>query len=188
MIFTSWAKLSRNYSTASLNRSNTRCMLCPRDFPGYSAKIDNMYVRHSSEECSRENTHPPPLASNGIMDLQFYANKDGKSYTKLEVFSAYLWKLTICTQKVKDTMNYKIGIVVDGCQRLREIGISANYFGNVLILPFIESNACYIKSKPLCWSAGLIHDAIKSAANEEDIQSLIDFVETTKPTPVLAKI
>ncbi|GLJ34915.1 hypothetical protein SUGI_0702730 [Cryptomeria japonica] len=111
MIFTSWAKLSRNYSTASLNRSNTRCMLCPRDFPGYSAKIDNMYVRHSSEECSRENTHPPPLASNGIMDLQFYANKDG-----------------------------------------------------------------------------LIHDAIKSAANEEDIQSLIDFVETTKPTPVLAKI
>ncbi|GLJ34921.1 hypothetical protein SUGI_0702820 [Cryptomeria japonica] len=34
----------------------------------------------------------------------------------------------------------------------------------------------------------LIHDAIKSAANEEPFQSLIDFVETTKPTPVLAKI
>ncbi|XP_059064402.1 coniferyl alcohol acyltransferase-like [Cryptomeria japonica] len=195
MFFTIWAKLSRNDSTASLNPSITRSILCPRDSPAHCAEINNMYVRHCSQEFSQENPHPPSLVSRiyyldvkNIMDLQFNAKKDGKSNTKLEVFSAYLWKLLISSHKVKDTINCKIGIVVDGRQHLREIGISANYFGNVLTLPFAESNAGYIKSKPLCWSAGLIHDAIKSAANEEHFQSLIDFVETTKPTPVLAKI
>ncbi|GLJ34908.1 hypothetical protein SUGI_0702650 [Cryptomeria japonica] len=174
MFFTSWAKLSRNDSTASLNPRITRSILCPRDSPAHCAEINNMYVRHCSQEFSQENPHPPSLVSRihyldvkNIMDLQFNAKKGGKSNTKLEVFSAYLWKLLISTHKVKDTMNCKIGIVVDGRQHLREIGISANYFGNVLTLPFAESNAGYIKSKPLCWSAGLIHDAIKSAANEE---------------------
>ncbi|GLJ34899.1 hypothetical protein SUGI_0702530 [Cryptomeria japonica] len=154
-----------------------------------------MYVKHSTEESSQENPHPPSLASRiyyldlkNIMNLQFNGNKDGKSCTKLEVFSAYLWKLLVCTQKVNNTMNYKIGIHVDGRSRLQEIGVSPNYFGNDLILPFAKSNAGYIKSNPLCWSAGLIHDAIQSAANEEYFQSLIDLVETTKPTPVLAKI
>ncbi|GLJ35066.1 hypothetical protein SUGI_0705580 [Cryptomeria japonica] len=156
MLFTSWAKISRNDSTVSPNPTFSRSKLCPRDSPTCCA------------------------------ELKIY--KDGKNYTKLEVFSAYLWKLLICTQKVQDTLNCKIGIVVDGRPRLRAIGVSANYFGNVLILPFAESNAHYVRNKPLCWSAGLIHDAIQSAANEENFQSLIDLVETTKPTPVLPKI
>ncbi|GLJ34928.1 hypothetical protein SUGI_0702930 [Cryptomeria japonica] len=195
MLLTSWANLCRNDSNVPLNPSITRSILCPRDSPAYCAEIDNTYVRHTSQECGQENPHPPSLASRiyyldvkNIMDLQFNANKDGKRCTKLEVFSAYLWKLMICTQKVKDTMNCKIGIVVDGRPHLKEIGVSANYFGNVLILPFAESDASCIKSKSLCWSAGLIHDAIQSAANEEHFQSLIDLVETTQPTPVLAKI
>ncbi|XP_057847143.2 coniferyl alcohol acyltransferase-like [Cryptomeria japonica] len=96
--------------------------------------------------------------------------------------------LLVCTQKVKDTMNCEIGIVVDGRLRLKEIRVSANYFGSVLILPFAESNAYCIKRKLLCWSAALIHDAIQSASNKDNFQSLIDFVETTKQTPALAKI
>ncbi|GLJ34900.1 hypothetical protein SUGI_0702540 [Cryptomeria japonica] len=154
-----------------------------------------MYVRHTSLESDQENPHSPSLASRiyyidakNIMDLQFDANKGGKSCTKLEVFSACFWKLLVCTQKVKDTMNCEIGIVVDGRLRLKEIRVSANYFGSVLILPFAESNAYCIKRKLLCWSAALIHDAIQSASNKDNFQSLIDFVETTKQTPALAKI
>ncbi|GLJ25063.1 hypothetical protein SUGI_0479540 [Cryptomeria japonica] len=69
-----------------------------------------------------------------------------------------------------------------------KIGMSPHYFSNVLSLPFAESNAHSIKKKSLCWSAGLIHDAIQSAANEEHFQILIDFVEIIKPIPILAKI
>ncbi|GLJ35065.1 hypothetical protein SUGI_0705570 [Cryptomeria japonica] len=195
MFFTSWAKLSRNDSTVSPNPTFSRSILSPRDSPTCCAEIEKMYVRHTPQESDQKKPHPPCLASRiyrldvkKIMDLQLNANKDGKNYTKLEVFSAYLWKLLICTQKVQDTLNCKIGIVVDGRPCLREIGVSANYFRNVLILPFAESNAHYVRNKPLCWSAGLIHDAIQSAANEEHFQSLVDLVETTKPTPVLAKI
>lgn len=195
MFFISWAKHSRNNSTLSPNPSIACSILCPRDSPAYCAEIENMYVRHALQEAGQENPRPPSLVSRiyhldvkNIVDLQINANKDGNSYTKLEAFGAYLWKLLISTQKVNDTLNCKIGIVVDGRPRLREMRISPNYFGNVIILPFAQSSAHYIKRKPLCWSAGLIHDAIQSATNEECFQSLIDFVETIKPTPALAKI
>ena len=123
------------------------------------------------------------------MDLQFNANKNGNKYTKLEAFSAYLWRLLVRNQKVKDTVSCsKIGIVVDGRPRLREIGVPANYFGNVILLPFAESNSRYVENEPLCCSAGLIHGAIQSTANGEHFQSLIDFVETIKPTPVTSKL
>ncbi|GLJ35080.1 hypothetical protein SUGI_0705830 [Cryptomeria japonica] len=195
MFFVSWVKLSRNDSTISPNPSFTRYILCPTDSPAHSPEIENMYVRYTSQESYKENPHPPCLSSRiyyldikNIKNLQFNANKYGNKYTKLEVFSAYLWKLLICTQNIKDTENCKIGIAVDGRAHLREIGVSANYFGNVISLPFAESNTHCIKTKSLCWSAGLIHDAIQSAANKEHVQSLIDFVDTIKPTPVLDKI
>ncbi|KAH9289679.1 hypothetical protein KI387_033796, partial [Taxus chinensis] len=108
--------------------------------------------------------------------------------SKFEAFSAYFWRLLMHTQEVNQTKNCRIGIVVDGRSRLQTIGMSDNYFGNVLLLPFIERNAGDVKNKSISWGAGLIHDAISSAANDEHFQSLIDFVETTKPTTVLAKI
>ncbi|GLJ35079.1 hypothetical protein SUGI_0705740 [Cryptomeria japonica] len=195
MFFVSWAKLWRNDSTVSPTPSFTRSILCPTDSPAYSPEIENMYVRYTSQESYKENPHPPCLSSRiyyldvkNIKNLQFNANKDGNKYTKLEVFNAYLWKLLICTQNVKDTENCKIGIAVDGRPRLSEIEVSTNYFGNVIGLPFAESNAYCIKTISLCWSAGLIHDAIQSVANKEHFKSLIDFVETIKLTPVLAKI
>ncbi|KAH9289682.1 hypothetical protein KI387_033799, partial [Taxus chinensis] len=194
MFFTCWAKLSLNASNVSPNLSFTRSTLRPRCPPTYCAEIENMYLKQPSRESSHESFHPPlasriyHLHAKHIVDLQTSINKNGNKYSKLEVFSAYLWKIIMHTQEVKDTKNCRIGIVVDGRSRLNKIGMAANYFGNVLLLPFAESNAGDIKNKSLSWGAGIIHDAIHGAANEEHFQSLIDFVEITKATSVLAKI
>jgi hypothetical protein len=174
-----------------------RSILRARQSPYYCSAIDEMYTRLSSvhlEESKKANPFPSLvrriyyLNAKDVQVLQSNASKDGKQYSKLLAFSAYLWKLLIHSQEIHNDINCSIGVVIDGRTRLTNMGISSNYFGNVLLLPSAEAQATDIKNQPLGWSAELIHNVIYSAANEEHFQSLIDWVEMIRPDPGLATI
>ena len=83
----------------------------------------------------------------------------------------------ILSQDIDNDIKCSISVVIDGRSRLRNIGMPSNYFGNVLLLPFVEDEATYIKKQPLSWTAEVIHNVIYSVANEEHFQNLIDWVE-----------
>ncbi|KAH9319413.1 hypothetical protein KI387_021182 [Taxus chinensis] len=192
LFFTCWAKISRNESILSVTPSFTRSILVPRYPPSCCPGIEQMYTKITPIGSIQQT---PQLASRiyylsvkDIEKLQLSANELGNSYSKLEAFSAYLWKLFIQGQGIKDTINCNICIALDGRSRLQKIGMPANYFGNVLLLPFVGASAGDIKKQPLSWSAKLIHDAIHCAANEEYFQSLVDLVEMSKPSSVIPNI
>jgi hypothetical protein len=81
-------------------------------------------------------------------------------------FSAYLWKLLILSQEIQNNRNCSIGVVIDGRTCLASMGMPSNYFGNVLLLPFLEAHATDIKTQPFSWGVDLIHNVIYSAASE----------------------
>ncbi|GLJ20240.1 hypothetical protein SUGI_0367340 [Cryptomeria japonica] len=194
LFFTCWANVSRNEPNGSTTPSFTRSILVPRDPPN-CFEIEKMYTRvHPFPQSNMQIPQPPItsriyyLSSKDIEKLQQNANQNGNKYTKLEAFSAYLWKMLIQGQEVENIMNCNMGIVVDGCSRLTKMGMPSNYFGNVIALPYARARAEDIKKEPLSWSAKVIHDVIYSAANEEHFQSLVDFVEISKPSSVFARI
>jgi hypothetical protein len=82
-------------------------------------------------------------------------------------FSAYLWKLLILSQEIQNNRNCSIGVVIDGHTCSESMGMPSNYFGNVLLLPFVEAHAIDIKTQPFSWGAELIHNVIYSVASEE---------------------
>ncbi|GLJ21231.1 hypothetical protein SUGI_0389190 [Cryptomeria japonica] len=195
LFFSCWTNLSRNEPIESITPSFTRSILVPRDPPVYCSPIEEMYMKVVPSAESNMQIAQPALASriyylsaDDIIKLQLSANQHGNSYTKLEAFSAYIWKLLIQSQNMEDAQNCNISIAVDGRSHLKNIGMPANYFGNAVLAPFASARAEDIKKEPLSWSAKLIHDAIYSVANEESFQSAVDFIEISKPSLVFPKI
>ncbi|KAH9289846.1 hypothetical protein KI387_033963, partial [Taxus chinensis] len=189
MFYTFWAKISRSESINSLIPSFTRSILCPRDPPA----VNNLHLKQSSEQADQQ-TNPLVLGNRiyhisamNIEKLQATANEKGMKFSKLEAFSAYLWKLLVTIHS--EEMNYsKIGIAIDGRFCLMKLGLPANYFGNVVAFGFAVAAAGEVKNKPLSWGANLIHDGIYDAANEEYLQDIIDLVELTKTSSSTYKI
>ena len=186
MFLISWAQLTKKESIEILTPSFDRSMLYARQPPYYCSSIDRMYTPLFPTHLEKTNNQDPSpslvsriyyLKAKDVHALQSSANGYGKQYSKLEAFSAYLWKLLILSNDINNDMNCSIGVVIDGRTRLKNMGMPFNYFGNVLLLPFAKARAEDIKKQPLSWSAGQIHDVIQSAANEEHFQSLIDWVE-----------
>ncbi|GLJ20241.1 hypothetical protein SUGI_0367350 [Cryptomeria japonica] len=195
LFLTCWANISRNESIGSITPSFTRSIFIPKDPSNYNSKIKNVYTKVQSFPQPNIQIPQPAITSRiyylsakDIEKLQQNANQNGNKYTKLEAFSAYLWKMLIQGQDIENTICCNMGITVDGRYRLTKMGMPSNYFGNVISLPFARARAEDIKKEPLSWSAKVIHDAIYSAANEEHFQSLVDFVEISKPSLVLPKI
>lgn len=120
--------------------------------------------------------------------------------TKLESFSAYLWKLvaraTIRDVSRKKVINVKIGIVVDGRKRLRNSNcdeeereeIMTRYFGNVLSIPFCGKLVEELVDKPLGWVVDEVRDFVSTTTTKEHFLGLIDWVEANRPILGLARI
>lgn len=115
--------------------------------------------------------------------------------TKLESFSAYLWKLVAHAAKRDDSKMViaKMGIVVDGRKRLVNYSIAeetlmASYFGNVLSIPFGAKSVEELVDKPLGWVVDDVREFVSIATKEEHFLLIIDWVEANRPIPGLAKI
>lgn len=205
MFLLSWAEMAQR-KPLSVIPSFRRSLLNPRHPGFYDPSIDSMYVPYSAL--------PPPKAQQHLADplisrlyyvmaeqlslLQTLAtSKDSSNKrTKLEAFSAFLWKMLAENSDEAGNSNKKLckmGVVVEGRQSLSsgdedKYAAMASYFGNVLSVPFGEKTVHELIEKPLSWVADAIHEYLKVAATKEHFLGLIDWVEAHRPEPALTKI
>ncbi|XAR73528.1 Alcohol O-acetyltransferase [Bertholletia excelsa] len=199
MFLVSWAHVAYQSDPVSLFPSFRRSLLSPRRPGSYHPSLHHMYVPVS--------LIPPPklvnLQSNQLISRIYYIKSDqlsclqsrasgghmGKRRTKLEAFSALLWKMVASTEVERNRV-CTMGIVVDGRMRLsdRDISSMSSYFGNVLSIPFGKERAGELMERPLSWVAETVHDFLQAVVTKEHFLDLIDYVEAHRPTPVLAKI
>ncbi|XP_071909907.1 coniferyl alcohol acyltransferase-like [Coffea arabica] len=202
MFFTAWAEIAQAKGTATYTApSLRRSLLNPRRPTTYDAEIDDLYVLLSSL--------PPPkelkasddrllsriyyIEGKEVGQLQSMASSNGCRRTKLESFSAFLWK-TIAEGSCAQIKKVNLGIVVDGRKRLKgrdneEKNFSMQtYFGNVLSIPYAEASVCDLKEMNLDGVADMIHACIEGANKEDHFLGLIDWVEEHRPQPAAAAV
>ncbi|ESQ27220.1 hypothetical protein EUTSA_v10018518mg [Eutrema salsugineum] len=199
MFLVSWAEMSRSDVPISYVPSFRRSLLNPRRPLIVDSSIDPMYMPVTSLPPPQETFDPDTILASrlcyikadALQKLQTLASgsKLTVKRTKLESFSAFLWKL-VANHAAKDPVpskNSKIGIVVDGRRRLMEQKHNT-YFGNVLSIPFGGQKIDDLINKPLSWVTEEVHRFLESSVTKEHFLNLIDWVETRRPTPAVSRI
>ncbi|CAN7037860.1 unnamed protein product, partial [Brassica rapa subsp. trilocularis] len=193
MFLLSWAEISRSDVPTSYMPSFNRSLLNPRRPLIIDSSIDQMYMPVTSLPLPQETTNLDNILTSRIyyikaevvQELQTQAGR-----TKLESFSAFLWKLVAkhaATTTDSKLLNSKLGIVVDGRKKLTEQETST-YFGNVLSVPFGEQRIDYLTHKSFSWVADEVHKVLESSVTKDHFLNLIDWIETRRPVPVLSRI
>ncbi|OMO83292.1 Transferase [Corchorus capsularis] len=202
MFLVSWAELAQS-KPISIVPSFRRSLLNPRRPWHIDPSIDDMYVQISSLP-----PPPPPeelpddhlisriyyVPADQLNELQSLSSSPGDKRTKLESFSAFLWKMVATIAAVEDKNKIsKLGIVVDGRSRLGEgdedkATLLASHFGNVLSIPYGCETIGQLVEKPLPWVASQVHDFLKPATTKEHFLSLIDWVEAHRPDPAMTRV
>ncbi|KAL3519611.1 hypothetical protein ACH5RR_017760 [Cinchona calisaya] len=209
MFLVSWAEMARSKPLTTLP-SYRRSSLFSRRPGHYDDSINNMYSIFSKlplpekESNGNINTNQAPISriyyvkAEHVHQLQLLANEDnncveGSKRTKLEAFTAFLWKLIAKGTNAGDKY-CRLGIVVDGRTRLFDGDeneaklMMNNYFGNVLSIPFGQKKNKELEKMPLSIIANEVHNFLHEAVTKEHFLGLIDFVEAHRPEPALAKI
>lgn len=200
----SWAEAAQS-KPISLLPSFRRSLFIPRRPGNYHPSIDGMYVPLSDLQ------PPAPVSpdSDHLISRIYYITADQLNLlqsstvgegsektrrTKLESFSAFLWKM-IAESTDDDKKVCKMGIVVDGRTRLSDaeddedkVKMISAYFGNVLSIPFSGKRRDELMDKPLSWVADALHNCLQSAVTKEHFLGLIDWVEARRPATAVAKI
>ncbi|KAL9416288.1 hypothetical protein AB3S75_039477 [Citrus x aurantiifolia] len=211
MFLVSWAEIAQS-KPMSVLPSFRRSILNPRRPLYIDHAFDDMYLPISSlppppppnntpEEANGNNliSRIYYIKSEQLNELQLLASSDECKRTKLESFSAYLWKMVALSGNDNDgsgTRISKMGVVVDGRTRLRSSkgdhvnkSISMDsYFGNVLSVPFGGQKVNELIEKPLSWVAKRVHDFLENAVTKDHFLGLIDWVEARRPDPAISKI
>ncbi|CAH8356290.1 unnamed protein product [Eruca vesicaria subsp. sativa] len=199
MFLVSWAEFSRSNVPISNVPSFPRSLLNPRrPLMVMDTSIDQMYIPVTSLPLPQETTNPDSILASrlcyikadNLVKLQTLAS-GLKRRTKLESFSAFLWKL-VAKHAATDPVgvpakNAKLGIVVDGRRKLIEKE-RKTYFGNVLSIPFGAQKIDDLISKPLSWVAEEVHKFLDSFVTKAHFLNLVDWVETHRPTPAVSRI
>ncbi|KAL3522133.1 hypothetical protein ACH5RR_014967 [Cinchona calisaya] len=206
MFFVSWAEMAQS-KPLSFRPSFRRSSVSARHPGCFDLSIDDMYVPISK-------LPPPEKELNGINQtslsriyyikaeqidqLQLLANDNNNNGTKskrskLEAFTAFLWKLIATGTNASDKY-CRLGIVVDGRTRLasddknESKSLMNNYFGNVLSIPFGEKKNKDLEEMKLSLITNEVHNFLDGAVTKEHFLGLIDYVEAHRPEPALAKI
>uniref|UniRef100_A0A2N9ER15 Uncharacterized protein n=1 Tax=Fagus sylvatica TaxID=28930 RepID=A0A2N9ER15_FAGSY len=199
LFLVSWAEAAQS-KHFSLLPTFHRTLLNPRRPSSYNPSLHNLYIPITK-------FHPPKdseLSSNNfssriysvkadiINQLQSLASTNECKRTKLESFSAFLWKISAKTHDTNKRIS-KLGIVVDGRTMLsfgdkEKTKLMSSYFGNVLSIPYDSKNVDELIEKPLSWVANEVHGFLEGAKSREHFLDLIDMVEAHLPVPILAKI
>ncbi|XP_016489688.2 coniferyl alcohol acyltransferase-like [Nicotiana tabacum] len=215
MFLVSWAEIAQSKPLSQLP-SFRRSFLSPRRPSHYDPLvIDSMYIPISAlKQETRAVTNIDDdeqvisriyyVKAEEISRLQSLANNCNNDmistkfhrFTKLETFSAFLWKTIANGMGENSTRNYenfRFGIVVNGRSRLsdgveEQAKVLKGYFGNVLSTPFGEKKVEKLKEKPLSWVANAVHEFLEPAKTKEHFLGLINWVEDHRPEPALARI
>ncbi|KAG6420659.1 hypothetical protein SASPL_117195 [Salvia splendens] len=204
MFLVSWAETAR-CKQLSQPPSFRRSLLLPRRPGRFDRSVDDMFVTvsnlppdHSDDDGGGESaiSRIYYIKAERITELQQEANAGNSNHTpitKLEAFSAFLWKTVISADNSCRDNVCRLGIVVDGRSRLIDgdadkAKLITPYFGNVLSIPFGEKKFRDLNENGLNWVASEVHAILLAAAGKEHFLGLIDWVEERRPEPALAKI
>ncbi|XP_062082681.1 coniferyl alcohol acyltransferase-like [Humulus lupulus] len=200
LFMVSWAKFVRSRPLSYNNHpSFRRSLLNPRRFGYIDTSVHDMY---GNLVTTPENTSPslldddPFIISNRlyyikaehIKHLQTLASlNNNNNVTKLETFSAFLWKLIAKHSSSSDNKEKlcRVAIVVDGRKLLagdgREDNVMNNYFGNVLSCPFWDKKVSDLNREPLDQVAKQVHECLETVAMKEHFLGMVDWVESLRP-------
>ncbi|KAJ0021420.1 hypothetical protein Pint_32410 [Pistacia integerrima] len=201
MFLVSWAELAQS-RPISLLPSFRRSLLNPRRPGCVDPALDDMYVPFSPPPPPKEPveaTHDHLISriyyvtKDQLNELQSLASPNGCRRTKLESFSAFLWKMVAQCGATDNDKTSKMGIVVDGRIRLSQgdsykSRLMDAYFGNVLSIPFGGQKIIQLMEKPLSCVANQVRAFLENAVTQDHFLGLIDWVEAHRPQPAVAKI
>ncbi|GMJ05972.1 hypothetical protein like AT1G31490 [Hibiscus trionum] len=187
----SWSRLARNMSLSCVSDLDHGRNLPPRVLPTYHPSFDSFFVK-----CTLEDIRNIPktnislkrlyfVDASSINHMQTLASVDGNKRTKIEAFSAYVWKI-MATSIDESHAKCKMGWLVDGRGRLSRNSMS-NYIGNVLTVTTEEASIVEIKQSSISDIANNVHKAISKVTNEAYFQDLIDWIECHKPGLMLPR-
>ncbi|XP_073157251.1 coniferyl alcohol acyltransferase-like [Henckelia pumila] len=202
MFLSAWAEVAQS-KQITLLPTFRRSLLNPRRPPQPDKLLDKFYVPQSS-------LPPPPtgdenplhhlttriyyVKSEEIDRIQSQAScSSGSKRSKIESFSAFLWKSIADTSSTQRSRTVKLGIVIDGRSRLIPGGEGESrplerYFGNVLSIPYVRATVSDLQAACLESVAGSVHGCVAEAATEEHFLALIDWVELRRPKPAVVKV
>ncbi|KAM3702070.1 hypothetical protein ACB098_05G222100 [Castanea mollissima] len=203
LFLVSWAEMaqSKPISTVPCFR---RSLLNPRRPGSIHPSLNDMYVPVTSLPPPKD----PQPGDDYLISRIYYIKADqlnllqslatttnGCRRTKLESFSAFLWKM-VAKHAILNNVDKKVtkmGIVVDGRTRLSDgdidkASLMGSYFGNVLSIPYGGKDVNEIDENPLSYVANEVHEFLDGAVTKEHFLGLIDWVESHRPVPGLAKI
>ncbi|RRT59972.1 hypothetical protein B296_00010634 [Ensete ventricosum] len=187
MFLVAWSELSTSKPLSCLPTFR-RSLLFPRSPLRVDRSFDRLYVPFSSL--------PPPEpdhSEEAINRIYYIAAADidrmqssTKGRTKIEAFTAYLWRALAKTAAPGDNW-CRMGIVVDGRARLRDTAMSG-YFGNVLSIPYGTLRVDELLRMEVAEVAEVVHSWLQREATEEHFRGLVDWVEVHRPEPAVARV
>ncbi|XP_022714678.1 shikimate O-hydroxycinnamoyltransferase-like [Durio zibethinus] len=200
MFLVSWAEIAGS-KPVSMAPSFRRSLLNPRRPGRIDPSLEGLYVPirllPPPEDYHESTDHLISriyyVTTDQLNELQSLASSNGDKRTKLESFSAFLWKM-VATSAAKDRDKVsKMGIVVDGRSRLGEgdevkATIMGSHFGNVLSIPYGSQTVGELIENPLSSLAKQVHEFLKPATTKEHFLGLIDWVEAVRPEPAMTMV
>ncbi|XP_022871923.1 shikimate O-hydroxycinnamoyltransferase [Olea europaea var. sylvestris] len=188
-----WCEIA-NKKLISCSPNHSRA-LCARVPPSYDPLLTDTFA-----SCTLDDIRTIPTISmllkrlyyipkSSIDMMQKLACINGAKRTKIESFSAYVWKVMVNAIDKKHK-NCKMGWLVDGRTRIRSNdpeNSMSNYIGNVLSVTFGESTVNHLNQGSIADIANVVHNAISKITNEEHFRDLIDWIECHRPGLMLAK-
>ncbi|KAJ1396859.1 Transferase [Sesbania bispinosa] len=187
----SWCEIAQNKPLSCLPDHSRH--LCARSPPKYQPSLDQTFIKCTMEEIQNMQMNRISLKrlyhinASSINMLQRLASVNGTKRTKIEAFSAYVWRIMIGTID-QSHKKCKMGWLVDGRERMgRGKNSMSNYIGNVLSLAFAEASIQELKEASLSDTGNIVHEAISKVSNEAHFLDLIDWIESHRPGLMLAK-
>ena len=187
----SWSEIALKSPISSV--PDHRRNLLSRCSPRYDPELDRIFVKCTMEEILNIPTMKTLVKRlyhvdvSSISHLHKLACLNGRRRTKIEAFSAYLWKVMVkAIDEKHETCN--MGWLVDGRARMSGGRNSmSNYIGNVLSVAIGEASVVELKQDSISDVANIVHQAISKVANKAHFLDLIDWIECHRPGLMLSR-
>lgn len=197
MFLLAWSAMAMSSSPSQSNIPTFHhSLLNPRPSRSHNPSIDHLYVPIASVPQPKPSHHPGAdytasriyyVTADSVARLQASASAGGRSHTKLESFTAFVWQLAGRSSS-DASERCKMGVIVDGRIRLAPDGALASYFGNVLSIPFGVETAGELVALPLSSVAERVHQVLSAVTTKEHFLDLIDWVEARRPEALVARV
>ncbi|XP_008795534.1 coniferyl alcohol acyltransferase-like [Phoenix dactylifera] len=194
MFLVAWAELASSKPISRIP-SFRRSLLNPRRPGRHDSFPDRLFAPISSlvPPSSPPQLQQPTVSriyyitAEDVDRMQTAASSGGAAHrTKVEAFTAYLWRV-LAKGTVSGDKPCRMGLVVDGRSRI-DARAMANYFGNVLTPPYGTLSAEELGRMALPEVADVVHEFLRPAMTAEHFRGLVDWVESHRPEPAVARI